>query len=122
MDFHKPLPHAVKHAQELRKRATPAEKALWNLVRNRKFHGLKFRRQAPVGRCIVDFLCSKPWLIIELDGPIHDFSIPEDTDRTIAIREDYNIPVLRLRNEEVLHDIQKALQKIERALFSSEAP
>lgn len=117
MSFKHPLPHAVRHAQALRKKSTPAEVILWNVVRNRKFHGLKFRRQVPVGRFIVDFLCTHPALIIELDGPIHDFTAGEDAERTEAITDDYNIPVLRLKNEEVLEHLPQALKKMEQLLL-----
>lgn len=117
MHFKHPLPHAVRHAQDLRKRPTPAEAVLWNAVRNRQLHGLKFRRQVPVGRFIVDFLCTHPRLIIELDGPIHDYKMVEDAERTEAMIEDHNIPVLRLKNEEILGDLPQALRKIEKMLF-----
>jgi very-short-patch-repair endonuclease len=122
MSFKHPLPHAVRHAQDLRKRSTPAEVILWNVVRNRKFHGLKFRRQVPVGRFIVDFLCTHPALIIELDGPIHDFTINEDAERTEAITDDHNIPVLRVKNEEVLGHLPQVLKKMEQLLLSASSP
>ncbi len=117
MHFKNPLPHAVRHAQELRKRSTSAEIILWNAVRNRKFHDLKFRRQVPIGKFIVDFLCTEPPFIIELDGPIHEFRIQEDAERTEAIIEDYNIPILRLKNEEILENLPNALKKIEKLLL-----
>jgi len=117
MSFKHPLPHAVRHAQDLRKRSTPAEVILWNVARNRKFHGLKFRRQVPVGRFIVDFLCAHPALIIELDGPIHDFRMREDAERTEAIIGDHNIPVLRLKNEEILEHLPQALKRMEQLLL-----
>ncbi|MDD5055252.1 MAG: DUF559 domain-containing protein [Candidatus Peribacteraceae bacterium] len=122
MSFKHPLPHAVRHARDLRKRLTPAEVILWNVVRNRKFHGLKFRRQVPVGRFIVDFLCTNPALIIELDGPIHDCTAKEDAERTEAIVEDHNIPVLRLKNEEILEHLPQTLKKMEQLLFPASSP
>ncbi len=122
MHLKHPLPHAARHAQDLRKKSTRAEIVLWNIVRNRKFHGLKFRRQVPVGRFIVDFLCTNPPLIIELDGPIHTIKALSDAERTEEITHDENIPVLRLRNEEVLENLQQALQKIEIHLFPLVSP
>ncbi len=55
-------------------RATPtlAEAKLWELLRGRRLEGLKFRRQSPIGRYVVDFLCYRHRLIIEADGPFHD--------------------------------------------------
>ena len=45
-----------QRAQDLRRQSTEAEKKLWQLLRNRQFDGLKFRRQAPIGPYIADFL------------------------------------------------------------------
>lgn len=92
---------------------TPAEKVLWGNIRNKQFHGLKFRRQAPVGRFVADFLCMNPPMIVELDGGIHMTQQQEDTERSEAIKLDYGIPVLRFSNEEVLNDIASVLKKIE---------
>ncbi|MBK9108861.1 MAG: DUF559 domain-containing protein [Saprospiraceae bacterium] len=69
--------------RELRKTQTPAEKIVWELVRNRRFHQLKFRRQVAIQcgssvsprRYIVDFLCHEIKLILEIDGDIHDTQI-----------------------------------------------
>src|SRR6056297_1004291 len=57
VDFHGNYRHAglVKIAQELRQRQTPAEKVMWELLRNRQLDGLKFRRQHQIGPCVVDF-------------------------------------------------------------------
>jgi len=58
-------------ARRLRRSQTPAEKLLWNRVRNRKFFGFKIRRQVPIGPFIADFLCVERRLIIEIDGDSH---------------------------------------------------
>ncbi len=60
---------------------TPAESQLWDLLRGRKFEGLKFRRQAPVAGSVVDFFCPDLKLVIELDGGIHDLRAEEDASR-----------------------------------------
>jgi very-short-patch-repair endonuclease len=57
-----------RKAEELRINMTKAEKLLWEEIRNNKLDGLKFRRQHPIGRFIVDFYCHKLKIIIELDG------------------------------------------------------
>ena len=41
-------PTHISRARELRQKLTEAEKRLWNYLRNRKFHNLKFLRQHPV--------------------------------------------------------------------------
>ena len=61
-------------ARLLRQSMTAAEQALWSALRNRQFLGLKFRRQAPIGAKIVDFLCLEWRLVVQVDsglGP-HD--------------------------------------------------
>jgi len=51
---------------------TAAETQLWRMLRDRRLDGLKFRRQAPIGRYVADFLCEEKKLIVELDGAPHD--------------------------------------------------
>ena len=50
---------------------TPAERAVWALLRGRGFRRLKFRRQARIDRWIADFCCYELKLVIELDGGVH---------------------------------------------------
>jgi very-short-patch-repair endonuclease len=58
-------------ARRLRKDLTPAERKLWQALRNRQLDGAFFRRQYPVGPYIVDFICTKSSLVIEIDGDTH---------------------------------------------------
>ena len=46
-----------QRARNLRQNSTSAERALWNLLRANRLSGRKFRRQAPIGPYIVDFVC-----------------------------------------------------------------
>ena len=57
-------------ARELRASSTPAEQALWKLLRDRRLQGIKFRRQSPLGIFVADFYCPELKLVIELDGEI----------------------------------------------------
>ena len=57
----------VELSKELRQKQTEAEEILWEILRNRKFNNLKFRRQHPIGRYIADFYCEELKIIIELD-------------------------------------------------------
>lgn len=68
-------------SRELRKTLTPAEKALWNKIRDHRLNDRKFRRQHPVGPYIVDFCCAELSLIIELDGDVHAFHEAGDARR-----------------------------------------
>jgi len=100
-----------KIAQRLRKRPTDAEKKLWMHLRAKQLSGMKFRRQQPVGKYIVDFMCFERRVIIEVDGGQHS----EEVDFT---REEYlraqGFEVLRFWNNEVLQNIEGVLETIGR--------
>ena len=74
-------PGAIDRARRLRREQTVAERMLWAELRKLKAN---IRRQAPIGRYIVDFFHPASRLVIEVDGPVHDE--PErqlkDLDRT----------------------------------------
>ena len=48
--------------------------------------GLKFRRQQPIGRYIVDFACFEEKIIIEADGGQHSVETREDMERDEWLR------------------------------------
>jgi very-short-patch-repair endonuclease len=58
-------------ARSLRSAMTDAERAMWFLLRSRRFSGFKFRRQVPVGPYVADFLCFERRLVVECDGSQH---------------------------------------------------
>jgi len=102
-----------QYGRELRQESTEAEKLLWEELRNRKFNGLKFRRQHPLDKFIVDFYCNERKLVIELDGGVHDEKINKEYDEArTAMLAGLNIIVLRFKNEEVIIDMQGVLKKI----------
>jgi very-short-patch-repair endonuclease len=112
----------IELARELRKEQTPAEKLLWERLRNRKLEGLKFDRQFPIvipvynhksNIFIADFYCHEKKLVLELDGGIHLMKIVSDHDegRTHYLNQ-AGIKVLRFRNEEVLNNIESVIKKI----------
>jgi very-short-patch-repair endonuclease len=57
---------------------------LWRRLRNRHLDGLKFRRQEPVGRYVVDFACREARLAVEVDGSQHldEAGVKHDAERT----------------------------------------
>ena len=59
------------HARRLRRDATDVEQRFWLAVRDRRFGGYKFRRQASIGPFVVDFFWVSCRLIVELDGGQH---------------------------------------------------
>jgi very-short-patch-repair endonuclease len=84
---------------------------MWELLRNRRLHGLKFRRQHPIGEFIVDFYCAEQKLIIELDGAVHKQQRERDEERT-AVLERQGYRVLRIKNAEVERDLEEVLRRI----------
>ena len=62
----------LQKAKELRKTLTPAERKLWEVLKNKQLDGYKFRRHHPIYRYIADFYCHELGLVIELDGGVHD--------------------------------------------------
>src|SRR4030042_358880 len=59
----------TQFAKYLRTSTTPAERLLWSRLR-RNTLGVHFRRQAPLGKSILDFYCVKSKLAVEVDGDI----------------------------------------------------
>jgi very-short-patch-repair endonuclease len=88
-------------ARQLRKSQTEAERKVWDLLKNRKLLGLKFRRQHVIEGFVVDFYCLERKLAIEIDGGIHDRRRDYDELRQQEIESKSNT-VIRVRNEELL--------------------
>jgi very-short-patch-repair endonuclease len=85
--LHRIKPVMRKHAADLRREATQPERALWYWLRNRRLDALKFRRQATLGNCIVDFLCPELKLVIEIDGESHVGRGEQDRSRDACLIE-----------------------------------
>ena len=98
-------------ARQFRKEATKSERLLWQALRGKKLDGLKFRRQQPVGLFVVDFYNSDYRLVIDVDGPIHDFQKHANQERQ-AILEMLGLHILRVKAELVERDINAALELI----------
>ena len=101
----------MKTAKTLRKRSTDVEILLWRCLRDRQMEGLKFRRQQPIGRYIVDFVCFEKKIIIEVDGGQHAVETKKDTERDEWFRSQ-GFKVLRFWNNEVLANTQGVLEVV----------
>ena len=75
-------PALEQAAQAMRRQPTSAEEALWGALQKKQVAGLKFRRQHPVGRFVLDFYCASHRLVVEVDGDIHDAQQDRDAART----------------------------------------
>ncbi len=103
----------VSLARNLRKNATSQEQKFWQMVRNHSFFGLEFRRQYPIGDYIVDFICRKKNLIVELDGGQHNTpeAIEYDKIRTDFLKSKGYL-VLRFWNFEIDNNIDGVYEKL----------
>ena len=99
----------TKIARELRTNLTDAEKSLWYVLRLDNL-GVKFRRQAQIGRYIVDFVCFEKKLVLEIDGGQH-YNNPKDKIRDLWLKSQ-GFKVLRLWDSEVLGNRDGVIERI----------
>ena len=100
-------------SKSLRKRATNTEELPWRHLRAKRFGGLKFRRQQPIGTYIVDFVCFEEKIIVELDGGQH--GLPEEMNHDNKRNEWFEAQgykVLRFWDNEVLKNTRAVLEVI----------
>jgi len=109
---------ANERARALRKRMTPQEVKLGVRLREWRAIGHRFRRQAPRGEFIVDFVCLKSRLIVEADGGGHarhwQHLSDAARDRKLTYRNGFR--VLRCWNAEIDRTIDGVLEAILAAL------
>jgi very-short-patch-repair endonuclease len=105
----------TRSARALRKNPTDAERHLWRRIRRKQLNSFKFRRQYPIGTYIVDFICLKARLIIELGGGQHMIQAAYDRKRDLWL-ENQGFRVIRFWNNEVLEHTDGVLQRIMNAL------
>ena len=100
-------------SRDLRKNMTDAEKRLWSRIRGKQLKGFQFYRQKPVGDYIVDFICPKAKLVVELDGGQH---YTEEGRQKDKVRDEYlaglGLQVLRFSDRDILTQTDSVLEKI----------
>ena len=111
----------ISRARELRKQSTDAERLLWSRLRNRRLMGLKFKRQSPIGRYIVDFVCRERNLVVEIDGGHHQEQEASDLSRTEWLNS-RGFRVIRYWNNQVLDDMDSVLESIRMTLEAGTSP
>ena len=110
------MPHAdvpeekTRRAKAFRRVMTSAERKLWYALRAHRFEGLGFRRQVPLGRYVLDFVCHDRALVVEVDGGQHFSSSQAHRDR---IRDRWLMTqgyrVVRIANNEVLTNLESVV-------------
>jgi very-short-patch-repair endonuclease len=116
MDFKTAYPDSYsvtkENAKTNRSNMTDAESLLWHYLRQEQL-GVRFRRQHVIGDYIVDFICLKQRLIIEIDGGYHNDIVQQQEDR---IRQNWlesmDYKVIRFTNEEVFYNIETVISTI----------
>ncbi|MFA6523744.1 MAG: endonuclease domain-containing protein [Candidatus Peribacteraceae bacterium] len=103
----------IGRAKSLRRQQTLGERVLWEELRAKRFHQIKFRRQVPLGPFIVDFLCPERFLVIEIDGSSHDSEEAKRRDRRReAFLRKKGFSILRFGNDETLESTKNVLETI----------
>jgi very-short-patch-repair endonuclease len=100
-------------SRNLRKNQTDAESRLWRHLRGKNLEGLRFRRQHPIGRYIVDFVCLEKRLVLEIDGGQHGEEAGQikDNERDHWLRTE-GYQVLRFWNNDVLTNLEGVMDMI----------
>ena len=112
-----PVPASTtERARTLRRRLTDSERKLWPILRNRQFAHAKFKRQAPIGHYIVDFVSLAFRLVIELDGGQHNEDTRGYDNARTAWLESQGFRMLRFWNNEVSTNLDGVVQRISEEL------
>ncbi|MBN2854949.1 MAG: endonuclease domain-containing protein [Halothiobacillaceae bacterium] len=104
----------IKNARALRTNMTEAERAIWQYLRAEQM-GVKFRRQAPIGQYIVDFVCFSHKLVIEIDGGQHADSASDQARDAFLVSQGFK--VLRFWNNEVMQQLDGVYETVRLALI-----
>ena len=104
----------IEKCRKLRKDQTDAEHKLWSILRNRQLSGVKFRRQFPIGRYILDFYSPKYKLGIEADGGQHyeDKGKKQDALRTTGLAK-HGVEIIRFSDSDILNNIDGVYEIIQ---------
>ncbi len=109
----------LEFAKYLRSHQTDAEQRLWYHLRAHRFMNFKFKRQLPIGRYIVDFVCLEYRLIIEADGGQHNDETDQLRDAWIKAQ---GFTILRFWNHDILQQTEAVLESIRNKLLDLQQP
>src|SRR5579863_760106 len=106
-------PKRIERSRALRQTATEAENRAWFFLRKLRVEGIKFRRQHPIGKYVVDFCCTERRLVIELDGSIHSQPSHSLKDRTrVQYLKEHGYTIAQFPNGMVLEAPETFVEKI----------
>ena len=96
-------PQTRTRARTLRRELTKAESAMWDLLRDFRPYGARFRRETPIGPYIADFAWLAARIVVEVDGDSHETNHGRQHDaKRDAFLKDQGFTVLRFDNDQVL--------------------
>ena len=102
-----------QYAKKLRRKSIRAEALLWSRLRSKQMNGIKFRRQQPVAKFIVDFVSFDKRIIIELDGGQHaSEDVKAKDDKRDRFLSENGFKVLRFWDNEVFENLEGVLETI----------
>ena len=107
-------PRLTLHARVMRSSPTPSERILWLHLRHSAL-GVRFRRQVPLDRFIVDFFAPSRSLAIEVDGASHPAHSAYDAARDARLAS-LGVRTLRFKAWRVERDVASVIRAIQGAL------
>ena len=103
---------SINKARVFRKTMTDGEQKLWSRLRGKQLE-YYFRRQTPIGKYIVDFVCWKEKLVVEIDGSQHFTYAGKEHDK---IRDQFlkeqGFRILHYNSVEVLNNTDGIIDAI----------
>jgi very-short-patch-repair endonuclease len=105
-------------ARKNRNKLTKSESRLWYEYLSKRPRELKFLRQKPIGRFIVDFYCSKILLVIEVDGGSHINKKNFDEARDLEMLR-RGIKTIRFSDVQVVDNLSFVIREIDKVLEAS---
>ena len=108
---------AAKRARKLRRQTSGDEQKLWHQLRDKQVDGLRFRRQRPIGKYIVDFVCDEAKLIVELNDKLPDSNPVEKARAAFFKAQGYK--VMQMLNSDVVANIKTGLEAIRKNLTTA---
>ena len=112
----------IERSRVLRRNQTDAERRLWSILRNRQLSGVKFRRQFPIGKYILDFYSPERKLAIEADGSQHYEDRGRERDKLRAKElSELGVQILRFSDRDILNNLDGVCRAIQEAIGDKRA-
>jgi very-short-patch-repair endonuclease len=110
-------PKTRDRAKRLRRELTKAEAAMWDMLRDLRPFGARFRRETPIGPYIADFAWLSARIVVEVDGDTHETDRGRRHDeRRDALLTKQGFVVLRFDNVQVLDGPDYVFETIKKHL------